>query len=300
MIFRDRPDGTRIKVPTFQGMLPYLFKTRTESALYFKQQIDLTKTLSYIQEKNKDLPKGEKNVTFFQICLSAAVRTIAERPKLNCFTSGHHYFQRNEIVFSFVAKKKMSDGGEEINVKIPFQPDETISSISKRVSSYINRQKNSEKNSNTADTDFFMSFPRPILKIIMGTFKFLDYFNIAPGGMLKTDPFYSTMFITNVGSVGIDSPYHHLFEWGNNSIFMAIGKIKKGQIVCEKTGKMTTTDVVDITYTLDDRIADGIYCARSIDLMRDYIENPEKMETPLQLSEEQIKALKLKKQGKKR
>ncbi len=295
MILKDRPDGTRIKVPSFQGMLPYLFKSRTESALYFKQQMNLSKTLAYINEKNKGLPKGEKNVTFFQICLSAAFRTIAQRSKLNCFTSGHNYYQRNEIIVAFVAKKKLSDDGEEINVKLPFRLDDTITTIAERVSSYINRQKKGKKNSNTSDTDFFMKFPRPLLKIIMGTFKLLDYFNIAPGSMLKTDPFYSTMFITNVGSVGIDSPYHHLFEWGNNSIFMAIGKIKKGQIIDEKTGESTISDIVDITYTLDDRIADGIYCARSIELMRDYIENPEKMEQPLELTDEQINRLNLKK-----
>ena len=296
MILRDRPDGTRIKVPSFQGMLPYLFRTRTESALYFKQQIDLSKTLRYIEEKNKEFPKREKKVTFFQICLSAALRTIAQRPKLNVYTSGHHYYQRNEILFSFVAKKQMTDAGEEINVKIPFQPDDTIFSVAERVNTYVNRQKNGKTNTNTSDTDFFMKFPRPFLRLIMGTFRLLDYFNLAPASMLKTDPLYTSMFITNVGSVGIDSPYHHLFEWGNNSIFVAIGKIKKGQLIDEKSGKIKNCDLVDITFTLDDRIADGIYCAKSIDMMKHYIENPEEMEKPLDLTKEQMSKLKLKKE----
>lgn len=297
MIFRNRPDGTRIKVPSFQGMLPYLFKTRTESLIYFKQQVDLSKTLLYIEERNKDLPVGEKNVTFFQICLCAALQTVLQRPQLNIFTSGYHYYQRNEIVFSFVAKKKLVDGGEEINVKIPFYPDDTIFTVSDKISSFINRQKTGSKNTNTSDTDFYMKFPRPILKLIMGGFRLLDYFNLAPGSMLKTDPFYSTMFITNVGSVGIDAPYHHLFEWGNNSIFMAIGKIKRGPLVDEMTGETKITDLVDITFSLDDRIADGIYSARSIDILKKYIENPELMENPVELSSEQIAKLKLKKES---
>ncbi|MBI9109014.1 MAG: 2-oxo acid dehydrogenase subunit E2 [Spirochaetales bacterium] len=294
MIIRDRPDGIRIKVPSFQGMLPYLFRTRTESTIYFKQQVCLSRTLEYIEERNKDLPKGTKNVTFFQICLCAALYTVLQRPQLNIFTSGHHFYQRNEIVFSFVAKKQLDDGGEEINVKIPFYPDDTIFSVSEKINSYIHRHKKEDKNTNTADPGFFMKFPRPILKLIMGTFRLLDYFNMAPGSMLKADPFYSTMFITNVGSVGIDSPYHHLFEWGNNSVFAAIGKIKKGPLVDEQTGEIKVVDLVDITFTLDDRIADGIYSARSIDILKNFIENPRLMENPVGLSVEQIEKLKLK------
>jgi len=296
MLLKNRPDGTRIKVPTFQGMLPYLFRTRTESTVYFKQQIDLSKTLPYIAERNKDLPKGEKKVTFFQICLCAALQTVLQRPQLNIFTSGHHYYQRNEIIFSFVAKKQLIDGGEEINVKIPFYPDDTIFTVSEKVGSYINRHKKEDKNTNTADPGFFMKFPRPVLKVIMGAFRLLDYFNLAPGSMLKADPFYSTMFITNVGSVGIDAPYHHLFEWGNNSIFLAIGKIKKGPLVDEVTGETQVTDLVDITFSLDDRIADGIYSARSIEILKNYIENPQLMENPVGLSSEQIENLRLKKE----
>ncbi len=297
MILRDRPDGTRIKVPAFQGMLPYLFRSRTESAIYFKQQVNLSKTLAYIKERNRGLPAGTKNVTFFQVCLCAALQTVLQRPQLNIFTSGYHYYQRNEIVFSFVAKKQLVDGGEEINVKIPFYPDDTIFTVSEKISSYINKHKNEDKNTNTADPGSFMKFPRPILKLIMGSFRLLDFFNLAPGSMLKVDPMYSTMFITNVGSVGIDAPYHHLFEWGNNSIFLAIGKIKKGPMVNEKTGETRITDLVDITFSFDDRIADGIYSARSIDILKNYIENPQLMEQPVELTVEQREKLKLKKES---
>ena len=297
MILRDRPDGIRIKVPAFQGMLPYLFRSRTESAIYFKQQVDLSKTLSYIKERNRGLPEGTKNVTFFQVCLCAALHTVLQRAQLNIFTSGYHYYQRNEIVFSFVAKKQLVDGGEEINVKIPFSPDDTISTVSEKISSYINKHKNEDKNTNTADPGFFMKFPRSILKLIMGSFRLLDFFNLAPGSMLKADPMYSTMFITNVGSVGIDAPYHHLFEWGNNSIFLAIGKIRKGPMVNEKTGETRITDLVDITFSFDDRIADGIYSARSIDILINYIENPQLMEQPVELTAEQLEKLKLKKES---
>jgi pyruvate/2-oxoglutarate dehydrogenase complex dihydrolipoamide acyltransferase (E2) component len=95
-----------------------------------------------------------------------------------------------------------------------------------------------------------------------------------------------------VGSVGIDAPFHHNFEIGNCGIFCAIGKLRKVNVL-NKDGTVETRDKIKITYTYDDRIADGIYCARAIDIVRDLVENPEKLEKPLELTEERLKELNL-------
>jgi pyruvate/2-oxoglutarate dehydrogenase complex dihydrolipoamide acyltransferase (E2) component len=103
-------------------------------------------------------------------------------------------------------------------------------------------------------------------------------------------PFYNTVFFTNVGSVGIDAPFHHNFEIGNCGIFCAIGKIRKENSI-NQNGTVETRDKVKITFTYDDRITDGIYCARAIDVMRNFVENPEKLEVPLELTAEQLEKL---------
>jgi len=294
MAFNKRPDGTLIKgLPSFRGMLPFLMKTRTESAIYFEHDIDVTRTLEYLAEMNEGLEKKDRKLTIFQIFLCAAVRTIALRPQLNRFVSGYRYYQRNEISINFVAKKQLTDDAEEINVKIPFDPNETLFTIPKRVNSYIYKAKSDEGNVNSSETDFLMKFPRSILKLIMKGFLFLDYWNLAPAGMIKADPFYSSLFVTNLGSVGVDAPAHHLFEWGNNGLFMAIGKIKKVYTMNEQ-GEIVGRDVVTVSYTLDDRISEGIYCARAIDMLKNFVENPETMEQIPDLTDEHHRELNLK------
>jgi hypothetical protein len=44
-------------------------------------------------------------------------------------------------------------------------------------------------------------------------------------GRLGHHPMWSGIFMTNVGSFGLDAPYHHLFERGNCPVFLAMGKV---------------------------------------------------------------------------
>ena len=274
MAFNKRPDGTLIRnLHSFRGMLPFLMRNRTESIIYFEQEIDVTETLAYVKNHNKSTDDRSQKMTVFHVFLCAFVRAIALRPQLNRFISGYRYYQRNELSVNFVAKKTLTDDAQEINVKIAFDPKETLESLAARVNLFVNKAKSVEGNINSSETDFLMKFPRSILRLIMWGFRVLDYWNLAPASMIRVDPMYSTLFLTNLGSVGIDAPYHHLFEWGTNGVFAAIGKIKKVHTM-NREGEVITRDVVKLTYTLDDRLSEGIYCARAIDMIKNFVENP--------------------------
>jgi hypothetical protein len=95
-----------------------------------------------------------------------------------------------------------------------------------------------------------------------------------------------------VGSVGIDAPFHHNFEFGTCGLFVAIGKIRKERAIDEE-GKATTRDRVKVTFTYDDRIADGIYCGRAIDLLRSFVEHPASLELAPELGPDQLAELAL-------
>ena len=134
--------------------------------------------------------------------------------------------------------------------------------------------------------------PRFLIKFFVWFVKFLDYHNGLPKSAIDSLPFYSTIFFTNTGSIGIDAPFHHNFEIGNCGIFCAIGKVKK-EPQFNTDGTTELRDVLKLTYTYDDRITDGIYCARSLDMVRNHVENPETLEIPLELTPEQLDSLAL-------
>jgi len=292
MLFtKKRPDGTYIpNLHFFMQLLPYLMRSRSDAVIYFEQEFDVTGTLEYIRKNKKD--KTMPNISMFYIFLYSAIRAIAHRPKMNRFVSGHRYYQRNRITFNFVAKRELTDDGEEVNVTMSFSPLLTMEEFCKKIHDHISSVKKGAKTDSEKTNSFFTRLPRFIIKLAVWGIRYLDYHNGLPKSVINSLPFWCTIFFTNVGSVGIDAPFHHNFEIGSCGIFCAIGKARKEKIIKED-GTIETKDRVKITFTYDDRIADGIYCARAIDMMRDLIENPEKLETPIELTNEQIDKLKL-------
>ena len=102
----------------------------------------------------------------------------------------------------------------------------------------------------------------------MGIVRWLDYHGILPSFLSDGDINFTTVMLSNLGSVKANCCYHHLNNYGTNSIIATVGVIR------EESNKK----FVDIGFTLDERIADGIYFAKSIKLMRHILENPELLE----------------------
>ena len=290
MIFtKKRPDGTYIKnLHFFTQLLPYIMPTRSDANIFFEMDFDVTNTLKYVKKRKRET--DGLRISVFYIILYATIRTIIQRPRLNRFVSGYRFYQRNRISFNFVAKRDLTDDGEEINVTMSFSPLLSLEAFCKKIDDHISSIKEGASTGSEKLNSFIAAMPRILIKFIFWGFKFLDHHNGLPKSVIDSLPFFSTVFFTNVGSVGIDAPLHHNFEIGNGGIFCSIGKLRKINIL-KKDGTVETRDKIKIIFTYDDRITDGIYCARSIDIMRDLSENPEKLETPLELTEEQLKQL---------
>jgi hypothetical protein len=86
--------------------------------------------------------------------------------------------------------------------------------------------------------------------------------------MIRSDPMYASVFVANLGSVGLDAGYHHLWEYGTISIFCVVGRVGEGA-----DGRRCMT----LKYTYDERVEDGLYCARSLERLRELLENPKEL-----------------------
>ena len=87
-----------------------------------------------------------------------------------------------------------------------------------------------------------------------------------PDAVAREDPYASTVFISNLGSVHMSAQYHHLTNWGSNSVFVIIGE-KHFQRFELDDGSFEKREVVDLSITVDERIADGIYFSNSVQLL---------------------------------
>jgi hypothetical protein len=230
----------------------------------------------------------------FHIFLVAVGRTIAMRPRLNRFVSGRKIYQRNKIKLSFVAKLELNENSKEVNISLDFDPFETLDSIAEKLDNILNKMRtHHEATTDDKEIEVLSKLPRFLLNFILWLFTKLDFFNLAPKAMINTDPLYSSVYLANVGSVGIDSPFHHLFEWGTASVFVAIGKHKKIPVVNEK-GKIAAMDAVNLKFSLDDRIGEAMYFGRALELLNDYVVNPAQLLKPPVIDEKILEQLNLK------
>lgn len=294
MLFRNRPDGTYIKVPSFKKVLTYTCPTRDEASLYYKDTIVMDAAIALLLKENRG-KSAKDRINILHLIVASFVRTIVERPLINTFVSGHSFYQRNEISFSLVAKKQLTDEGTEGLVKVCFQPTDTIWQVAERMRRAVEEGKSVRGSSSEREVDFLMSMPQPLASAFMWLYRLLDTRNLLPGSLIANDPSYSSGLITNLGSIGIDGVFHHLFNWGNSGLIMAIGKIKKAPVNDNRSGIGKIASVLDIYMTLDDRLADGTYYGNTLKTFKNYMENPDRLFEQPSYTKEQIDALMLKK-----
>ena len=119
--------------------------------------------------------------------------------------------------------------------------------------------------------------PSPILRFVFKLLHWLDYHGHYPSFLMTEDPYFSTAFISNLGSIKMKANYHHLANWGTNSFFVIVGE-KHMKAFPTEDGGVEWREVIDLGLTIDERIADGVYFAKSLKIFRELIANPELLE----------------------
>ena len=266
-----RPDGfLATDVAPFRQMMPFLMKTRTESAVYFEQDMDLTKTQKFIDQYNAT---HEKRITVFHLFTWAIAHVLHVRPRMNRFVVGSRVYQRDGVWISYSAKKSMEDGAPIVVLKRKFDPTMTFEQTVAFIHGDVKEGRSDKKSHMDKELSLFLKLPAMLLRFGVGVVRWLDSVNLLPGSFIHPDPMYASMFIANLGSVKLESAFHHLYEYGNIPLFAALGRTKLVP-VADETGAVTVKKMCSMKYTFDERIEDGLYCATSLELLRKMVEDP--------------------------
>lgn len=276
----DRRDGRWVRdVPGLQTVMAHLMPNRTDNEVYLHDTIDVTELIRYLEKKNEGL---DYKITLFHCLLTALARMVRERPLMNRFIQGHRMYERNEISLSFVCKRRFADHAEEALMVLVPKDTDTIHEISRKVVGDVAETRKSEHSTGGVDAllDAFAKIPRILLMPIIRIIRWLDFWGINPSFLTEGDPNYTTILCSNLGSIQCPAVYHHLNNYGTNSIMVTIGTLHKEELLMPD-GHKEIRDAVDIGATLDERIADGFYFARSLRLIKHVFANPELLEHPL-------------------
>ena len=219
----DRPDATLVRdIDELHWFMPYLYPNRTDNEAFINEELDLTALEAYLAKKNEGLTVDK--YTLMQAIGTAVVRVVTQRPKMNRFVKGHRLYQRNDISLAFVIKKQFADEAHEALAFLKFGPETTMDSLHERMIQEIHTCRSSQADNSTEKIGIFTKLPRWVMRIAMKVLMLLDYYGRVPYDLIKADPGQATVFFTNLGSIKLKAAYHHLANWGTNSIFMVLGE----------------------------------------------------------------------------
>jgi len=280
MAYGDRRDGKLIRdVDGMHFICPIIYPKRCDNEAFISERIDLTNINKYLKKKNKSNPEYKYNL--FQIMVTACLKLLYLRPKMNYFIQNSNMYERYEKTASFVVKKKFADNGGEGLAFIHSKPEDNINTIHDTIKDIVNKERKTTKKDQSTDMmDIFKRIPRPLSKFLVHIIMFLDRNGMCPEFLVRTDPYYSSIVLTNLGSIKLNAAYHHLTNWGTNSIFVTIGEVEDRHII-DNNGKIKCKSTLDIGLTIDERIADGYYYSKTIKLLKYLLENPETLEKTL-------------------
>jgi hypothetical protein len=275
--FGDRYDGWRVRnVDTVFSVIPYFLRTRMDAQNFFEESVNIDHIEEFIKQNRERIP----NLSIMHVIMAALVRLISQRPSLNRFVIWNKIFARNHLNFSIAVKRSLSDEGEETLIKPYFQLTDTLEDVVRKVAlEQANNQQVGQKNSSDTISKLLGYLPDCLLRFVVWCLLHMDKVGIMPSFINQASPWHCSIFLTNIGSIGVESIYHHLYEFGTCSMFVAMGKKSRSHVL-DREGVLSPRKSIQLKFVLDERICDGFYYASSMRLLSKYLMDPSVLLTP--------------------
>ena len=267
---RNRNDAYYLSaVDPFHVVMPYVMPGRTANEAVMATEVDLKAVQEYIDARNAENP--DFKYTVFHCVCAALAKTMYLRPKMNWFISNYRMYEHREIQIAFVIKREFDEKGAEALVKLIVDPAKSaIGQVHDFVKAKVRKVRGtSGKEGIDRAFNLYSHLPRPVFRFFVWLLRCMDYFGFYPKSLATGDPCYSSCFLTNLGSIGMKADYHHLFNWGTCSVFMIISQIKDGKL--------------PLSFTVDERVADGFYYMKCIKLMEYLLQHPALLEESIEV-----------------
>ena len=277
-MFGFRSDGKKVKgMGIIDKAEPFFMPQRIDAVNYTTVKLKCDSIDEFIARERKN----GISYNYMHIVIAAIVRILYVRKKLNRFIMRGSIYQRNTISVSMDIKKKLEDDGEQVTLKMMFSGRESIEEVKKIIDDEIAKNlKEDEVHTTTKAAGKLTHLPDFMFRWAMAFVRFLDRHGMLPKALIKASPFHTSCFLTNLKSIKLNYIFHHLYNFGTTTIFIAMGKERVEPYV-ENNKELTIAKMLTLGLSLDERVADGLYMGKSLRLFSDYIKNPDNLKTSL-------------------
>ncbi len=274
----DRRDGRRVRtLSVMSQLIPYIMRERSDAQNHIDVKFNVDRVLEYINEKRR---AGYQGFGFMHFMTATYLRAVAEYPGINRFVNGQRVFTRDGWAeISLVVKQEMVLESPDTCVKLTISPDATAIDVYDALNTVI-KDYRAEMDSSFDNLMRVINFIPGLLKRwTVSLLYFLDYWGLLPRFLTRLSPFHASLYVTSMGSLGIPSIYHHLYNFGNVPIFCSFGT-KTRETELRRDGTVAEHSYIDVKFVMDERICDGFYFAAALKYMKRFFRDPWALDTP--------------------
>lgn len=274
----DRREGRLLRsLPGFAKFIPFIMPQRNDRFIHYEESFEVTELDRMLRKLRVE---GYKGIGILHFLIAAYIRGVSRMPGVNRFVVGRRIYARNNIEIVMTVKRALALDATETTIKVVFEPTDTILDVYRKMNEKIDEIKSSDENNGTEDfADTFARLPRFLLRFVLAILRMMDYFGWIPQSLLSLSPFHGSMIITDLGSLRIGPVYHHIYNFGTLSSFIAFGA-KRHAYELNRRGEMVDKKYIDCKFVLDEGIVDGHYWAQFLLAYRYMFEHPEILLSP--------------------
>jgi len=268
-----RNDGKRVKnADPMYTIVPYIMNKRYDSMNMINLDIPVDPIKDYIKEKRSQ----GVYVSHLSVIIASYLRAMAHFPLLNRFIVNCKIYARKDIDCAMVVLKDEDGEMEGTMSKIRLEEEDTILTVNDKLTKYIDKNREA-KNKNSTDRMIkkLLAFPG-LARFGVGLFKFMDKHGLLPAKVIDASPFHTSFTITNLASLRTNYIYHHIYEFGTTSVFIAMGNTREVPFRTKNGVEFRTC--IPLGVVMDERICSGHYYAEAFKCMKKYLDNPRLLE----------------------
>lgn len=271
MPLRSRNDGSLVPdLHPVRRIMPFVMPGRNEAFVLFEQRIPVAPLRSRLARLNAARPP-ERAATLFHLVLHGLGETLLAFPRLNRFVAGGRLYDRHGVWLAFSAKTALEERAPIFTAKLAVVPGEPAGAMVDRIQALVRAERAGPDTATEREVRPFLRLPAGLLRMGTRLMRWADGHNLLPAGFIANDPLYASAFVANLGSVGLDAAFHHLYEYGSIPIFMTIGRVLRVPVVRDDD-TIGVEEVLPLRYTYDERIEDGFYAARALEHLKQVLE----------------------------
>lgn len=269
-----RADGKRLRnTDPMYTVASYVMSKRVDSMNMVTLDIPYDPIQEYLNKKRKE----RVSLSHLGVIIAAYLRTAAEFPLLNRFIMNCKPYARNEFCVAMVVLKsgQMDNGTMS---KMYFNMTDTIFDVNNTINKYVTDNREvPEKNGTEKMIKILLGAPG-VLRVGVGLFKFMDKHGLLPKKVIDMSPFHNSLCISNLASIRTNHIYHHCYEFGTTSVFITMGNLR--EVPRRSGGEIIFERCIPLGVVMDERICSGSYFALAFRKIRKYLRNPELLELP--------------------